>query len=330
MSQRQRSKSTILYLSVLFLSSFFSTHTIAQKVLATGLCKFSTEVQNIIKNEGYATQIIGFKDINDKTLADKDILALFNLRQTWDGNPYFSNEQAQAIVDFVAKGGALYLSARKSYEPILSLLGVQVTGKDGGASGREWEVILPKIAVFEPHPLTENLTEIVGDVSADFQVDKHWKVLGRNATDKPLLVERTWGLGKVILVAGERIFKNIELTNNRYETDITKGSNTQYHINLFKYLKSNGESQNLNTMDMELPENHFTIFPNPTSHSITIAGETAMQYVEVLNINGQVLMQIQTQEQKQIEIDLSTLPQGMYLIKIQTKTNSYTKEVTFF
>lgn len=314
-------------LTVLFLCSCFSTNSMAQKVLTTGLCKFSTEVQDIIKNEGYTIENLSVKDINDKTLADKDFLTLFNLRQTWDGNPYFTNEQAQAIVDFVAKGGALYLTARKSYEPILSLLGVQVGGIDGGASGREWQVILPKISVFEPHPITENLTKIIGDVSADFQLDKYWKVIGRNADDKALLAVRTWGLGKVVLVAGERIFRNAEVTASRYETDIAKGSNTQYHINLFKYLKSNNENQTLETTEVTLPETHFKIYPNPTSHSITVVGETEMQQIEVLNINGQVLMQVQGQEQKQLEIDLSSLPQGMYLVKIQTKMNSYTKEV---
>lgn len=299
--------------------SFLLNHLTAQNILTTGLCKFSTDIQEIIKEQGYTLQNLDYQKIDSKTLADKDVLALFCLRQTWNGTPYLSPEQAKAIVNFVANGGALYITARKSYEPLLSLLGVQVSGVDGGTSGREWELIMPKITAFVPHPITENLTEIIGDISADFQLDKNWTVIGTNTNAKALLAIRNYGKGKIVLSSGERIFRNYEPSSNRYETDITQGSNKQFFINLFYYLKTN--HQTLNTSTIPAPEKLFSIFPNPATQSITVLAEETMQQIEILNINGQVLKQVPAQEQTQIKIEINELPKGLYLLRIHTATN---------
>jgi len=65
----------------------------------------------------------------------------------------------------------------------------------------------------------------------------------------------------------------------------------------------------------------FTIYPNPCSSKITItsnkdiAGETI---ISVFNIPGQQMIQSEFPDQNRIEMDVSALIKGIYLVKIQT------------
>jgi hypothetical protein len=63
---------------------------------------------------------------------------------------------------------------------------------------------------------------------------------------------------------------------------------------------------------------HFTIYPNPASHTITISTPTTPNKnttLTIFNINGQQLLSRQITEQQTV-VDMSGLPHGVYLVKV--------------
>lgn len=306
-----------------FLSLIFSPPLKAQTVLTVGLSKYTTQLRSIIETEGYSIKNVNYKDISANSLQSKAALTLFNLRQTWDQEQIFNATQVEAILAFVQEGGTLYLTSRNGYNNLLVPLGVDISGVDGHQTGREWSLVLEPITSFVPHPLTQQLSSIETDVSGRFEVNSEWTTLGYSSNQIPLLVIRKFGLGKIILGSGERIFRDPRLTSNRYETDISMGSNHQYHVNLFAYLSSNFSLTN--TLKLNKEEEAIRVFPNPTTQMVYIQGNN-INRVEIISTNGQVLKTISTQEET-LEIDLSSFPKGVYWLKINTPSQSTTKEI---
>ena len=76
---------------------------------------------------------------------------------------------------------------------------------------------------------------------------------------------------------------------------------------------------NLGTTNPELATNNFYAYPNPASHMLNISGSNAMQRVsqiEILSLEGRLLMQQKPANESAPQVDVSALPQGMYLCKI--------------
>ncbi|MCK9422808.1 MAG: T9SS type A sorting domain-containing protein [Bacteroidales bacterium] len=77
-------------------------------------------------------------------------------------------------------------------------------------------------------------------------------------------------------------------------------------------------------------ENQILIAPNPTYNKITIAnynkflGETT---ISVLNMKGEQVKQDKFQNQNPIEMDVSMLAKGIYLVKIQSKLGIESKKL---
>jgi len=72
------------------------------------------------------------------------------------------------------------------------------------------------------------------------------------------------------------------------------------------------------------------IFPNPTNDKITITNNSDLlqtKTISIFKINGQKVMEWNFQNQKQVEIDLSTFSKGIYLVKIQTKEGMEVKKL---
>jgi hypothetical protein len=49
--------------------------------------------------------------------------------------------------------------------------------------------------------------------------------------------------------------------------------------------------------------------------------------ISIISISGQQLMQASFQNQQQVDMDVSTLSKGMYLVKIQNKVGIETKKL---
>ena len=87
---------------------------------------------------------------------------------------------------------------------------------------------------------------------------------------------------------------------------------------------------NLGTTNPEMATNKFYAYPNPASHMLNISGSNVMQLVsqiEILSLEGRLLMQQKPANTTAPQVDISALPQGMYLCKI---TNGNQQETLKF
>jgi hypothetical protein len=67
-----------------------------------------------------------------------------------------------------------------------------------------------------------------------------------------------------------------------------------------------------------------TIFPNPAANSITMQLPEAGNYqCTVYNVSGSLVITADRQSSKGIVIDITTLPTGFYVIKMQNQTSYY-------
>jgi len=66
---------------------------------------------------------------------------------------------------------------------------------------------------------------------------------------------------------------------------------------------------------LEVVENGFEIFPNPSSDKITICGK-AIQNIKIFNILGCKIEEINCLSTEQIEVDVSNLKDGIYVLEI--------------
>jgi len=83
---------------------------------------------------------------------------------------------------------------------------------------------------------------------------------------------------------------------------------------------------NLGTTNPELATNKFYAYPNPASQMLNVSGSNAMQRVsqiEILSLEGRLLMQ-QKPTNDVPQVDVSVLPQGMYLCKITNGSQQQT------
>ena len=70
----------------------------------------------------------------------------------------------------------------------------------------------------------------------------------------------------------------------------------------------------------------FSIFPNPATNQLNIQSENvAIQHLEIFNLSGKRVLQ-QTYNATEA-IDVSSLAKGLYIIKIETDSGSFTKKL---
>lgn len=75
---------------------------------------------------------------------------------------------------------------------------------------------------------------------------------------------------------------------------------------------------------------NINIYPNPANYKIIISHNRDLPEEAVLSIyeiNGKLLMLNKFENQKLIEIDVSTISKGIYLVKIQTKEGMEVKKL---
>jgi hypothetical protein len=84
---------------------------------------------------------------------------------------------------------------------------------------------------------------------------------------------------------------------------------------------------NLGTTNPELATNKFYAYPNPASHVLNISGSNTMLSVgqiEILSLEGRLLMQQKPANESAPQVDISALPQGIYLCKITNGNHQQT------
>ena len=83
----------------------------------------------------------------------------------------------------------------------------------------------------------------------------------------------------------------------------------------------------LGTTNPELATNKFYGYPNPANHILNISGSNGMQRVDIiqiLSLEGRLLMQQKPVNESAPQVDISALPQGMYLCKITNGSQQQT------
>ena len=73
--------------------------------------------------------------------------------------------------------------------------------------------------------------------------------------------------------------------------------------------------------DKKLNENHVEIFPNPASYQITINGSSMLYQIEIFNTYGTISKKCDVIENAS-KIDVSSLPDGLYFVKIRDFSNN--------
>lgn len=76
--------------------------------------------------------------------------------------------------------------------------------------------------------------------------------------------------------------------------------------------------ENFNTIKM------VNLFPNPSKGNITITNTKYLEVIEVFNILGRLVKEVYVSQESKIELNLSNLSKGMYLVKM-TDLNANTK-----
>ena len=125
-----------------------------------------------------------------------------------------------------------------------------------------------------------------------------------------------------LTVDGDSLFKY------QFEYDaqgfMTKRTDYEADMNNVLYVANKRVYKYQNTAGVEeLNQVAVTVFPNPTSSSISIQSESPIQSVRVLNLSGQVVM-----EQNSGELDIQRLDAGTYILQGTTSTGTFTKQIS--
>ncbi|WP_339886829.1 CotH kinase family protein [uncultured Flavobacterium sp.] len=84
----------------------------------------------------------------------------------------------------------------------------------------------------------------------------------------------------------------------------------------------NANNESLSANQFELFNSSLKLYPNPTSNSLTISNnDFAIESVQVINLQGQVLYKSNALNQNEVTIDLSNYSNGMYFVNVNNKTN---------
>ena len=71
-----------------------------------------------------------------------------------------------------------------------------------------------------------------------------------------------------------------------------------------------------------------TVYPNPAiNHEVNIYSETAIDNIQLINLNGQLMQNIQTPGANNNTYTLQNLPQGFYMVKITAGNQTTTKKI---
>ena len=85
----------------------------------------------------------------------------------------------------------------------------------------------------------------------------------------------------------------------------------------------------LSTGNISLSNKELGIYPNPASGSIILENKSTlkMQSVTILNVLGEIVLTKEGIAPKKETLDISTLPAGSYMVRIQTDGGSFLRRV---
>ena len=73
---------------------------------------------------------------------------------------------------------------------------------------------------------------------------------------------------------------------------------------------------------------HLSVYPNPAvNHEVNVYSETSLDAIQLINLNGQLIQYIQQPKAENNTYTLTNLPQGFYILKITSGSQTATKKV---
>lgn len=78
--------------------------------------------------------------------------------------------------------------------------------------------------------------------------------------------------------------------------------------------------------DTEVSESSLSMYPNPTSCGVTITSKSLIANVSILDVNGRTLLEY-APEKEEISIDLSAIPQGLYIVRIECEEGVFNEKL---
>ncbi len=82
----------------------------------------------------------------------------------------------------------------------------------------------------------------------------------------------------------------------------------------------------VDVLDIDNLSNNIQIFPNPSNGIFTIAGDDIVS-IDIINIKGEIIRSDQNISQKNNNLDISDMPNGIYFIKINSKLSSELRKI---
>lgn len=85
----------------------------------------------------------------------------------------------------------------------------------------------------------------------------------------------------------------------------------------------------INTGTVEVPEHglEFTVYPNPATQQVTVTTLEEKGELILFDFLGNLVMQKNTEHEKQTSLDVSTLANGIYLLQFNTSKKVYTTKI---
>lgn len=114
--------------------------------------------------------------------------------------------------------------------------------------------------------------------------------------------------------------------NSVFFTDV----NTGYIVGEEGTILKTSNGGELFITETNLTHSNFSIYPNPATNKISITSNPDISQSVTLNIfkiNGQKVLEQNFQNQKQVHLDISPLPKGIYLLKIQSPDKTEIKKL---
>lgn len=72
-------------------------------------------------------------------------------------------------------------------------------------------------------------------------------------------------------------------------------------------------------------ESKISVYPNPAENVLYVDSTDNIQSVKVYNTTGSIVLSVNSLNGN--SIDVSGLPSGMYVVRVQTEGNNYTQKV---
>ena len=88
------------------------------------------------------------------------------------------------------------------------------------------------------------------------------------------------------------------------------------------FIEADACGEFISTSDLVLEEDALTLYPNPTTGIFRIEGLTSLYEIQVLDVLGAVHQDLSIAVDQDIDIDLSSLPAGMYFVSVRNLSNS--------